>query len=91
MTPRDSKAARSWRLARKLSHADLAEKTGYAVETIYKYERLGLPSPAEGGVGRPRIHSPQTGAIEPWVWQRYRLACAGVEAEIRSGEKFEWR
>lgn len=88
MTPTQSKAARTWRLARALTIATLAEKTGYAVETIYKYERLGLP---ETAVGRPRLRQPAPGAIEPWVWQRYRLACAGVEAEIQSGEKFEWR
>lgn len=59
-------AAKRWRLARHLSVADLAEKTGYQVETIYFFERGGRPS-------QP---------VSEWVWQRYKTSCAGVEAQI---------
>jgi transcriptional regulator with XRE-family HTH domain len=66
--------ARAWRLARNLSVDELAELIGYARETIYAMER--------GEMHRK--------AIAPWVFQRYKLACAGLDAEFRTGREFVW-
>ncbi len=63
---REIQAAKQWRLARKLTVADLAERTGYQIETIYFFERGG----------RPRQ------PITSWVWQRYKTSCAGVEMAL---------
>lgn len=67
-------AAREWRLARRLTVQDLSARTGYQIETIYFFERGGRPS-------QP---------IRPWVWQRFKTSCSGVEAEIRAGKAFDW-
>ena len=67
--------ARAWRLKNKYTRDQLAKLTGYSPEAIYWFER-GCTPPR--GKGRKR------GKIPAWVWQRYRLACAGL------GVPFEW-
>lgn len=69
--------ARAWRKARGLNVKQLADLTGYSIESIYCFER-GVASSAG------------TGPVKPWVWQRYKRACSGLDAELRSGLKFEW-
>lgn len=69
--------ARAWRKARGLSVRDLADRSGYSIEAIYKFER-GLSS-TKGKT-----------TVEPWVWQRYRNICAGIDAQLRSGANFDW-
>jgi transcriptional regulator with XRE-family HTH domain len=71
--------ARAWREARGLSLAQLAELTGYSPITLRWFEK-GLRPPNRG---RDRT-------LAPWVWQRYRMACAGVEKQLRSGKEFQW-
>lgn len=67
--------AKTWRERNRLSVAALAELTGYSIETIYLMER---------GI------SPSRGKIQPWVWMRYRRACQGVDATLRTGREFNW-
>jgi DNA-binding XRE family transcriptional regulator len=72
--------ARRWRQKRGFSQAKLASLTGFARETIFWMER-GTTSPRPGAPAK---------SISPWVMQRYKNCCAGVEAELRSGKVFNW-
>jgi hypothetical protein len=67
--------AKEWRLARGLSIANLAELSGYSVEALYIFERG---------------QNPDGSKIADWVWQRYKMCCAGIDAQIRSGIDFKW-
>lgn len=69
--------AKAWREQRGLTRAQLADLTGYTVAAIYKLE-AGYRN---GGTGE--MHS-------EWTWQRYRMACAGAEKQLRSGKEFRW-
>ena len=70
-------AAKSWRLKRKLTLDQLAELTGYSVPAIRKFEAGSRNKAAGEG------HS-------EWTWQRYQMACAGAEAQIKTGKEFGW-
>lgn len=70
--------AKAWRLKRDLSREQLSELTGYSVIAIAKLESGFRNQKAREG------HS-------EWVLERYRMACAGAEAQLRSGRKFEWQ
>lgn len=65
--------AKAWRLAHEWSLDDLSQKTGYSRESIYWFERGQTPT--------GQAHA-------AWVWQRYRMTCAGVQAEMNG--KFDW-
>ena len=80
MQKNEHEAAKAWRLRHGLSVAQLAHLTSYSVESIYWYER-GL-SPQGSGKKPTRI--------KEWVWQRYRRACQGVDAELRTKREFVW-
>ena len=67
--------AKQWRESRNLSVAQLAELSGYAPETLYLFERGQTPK------GKP---------VAPWVWQRYKMVCAGIDAQLGSGKNFDW-
>lgn len=67
--------AKAWRQRRGLTHEQLAELSGYTLSMIYKFE---------AGFQRPGIEHSE------FVWQRYRMVCAGIEAQLRSGRVFEW-
>lgn len=68
---------KSWRERRKLTLEQLSESTGYSVIAIRKFEAGAR-------------HQRNGEKHKEWVLQRYRMACAGVDAEIRSGRAFEW-
>lgn len=72
----DFARARSWRKSRGLSVAQLAEATGYSVQSIYHFET------GRGSHRRP---------IADWAWQRYKMVCAGVELQykLQAGWDFE--
>ena len=70
-------AAKAWRLKRGLDLEQLSEMTGYSVIAIRKLE-AGM-----------RNRKAREGHSE-WVLQRYLMACAGAEAQLKSGRKFEW-
>jgi hypothetical protein len=59
----------------KLRAMELAQLTGYSVPAIYLMER-GIS--ADGRL------------VRPWVWRRYKMACAGVEYQVLHGREFEW-
>lgn len=67
--------AMAWRQKVGLTPDDLAEATGYSREAIYQYERGYRADGAK---------------LSEYAWQRYMMACAGVEAEMKSGRKFAW-
>ena len=72
-----SERAKAWRLKRGLDLEQLSELTGYSVIAIRKLE--------SGARNRKRGEG-----HSEWVMQRYRMACAGAEAQLRSGRRFEW-
>lgn len=67
--------ARKWRNERRLTVEKLSELSGWSIEAIYLFERGVTPK------GEP---------VSDWVWQRYRMVCAGIDAELRSGVRFDW-
>ncbi|HTQ99241.1 MAG TPA: helix-turn-helix transcriptional regulator [Candidatus Acidoferrum sp.] len=69
--------ARQWRIRRGFSVDKLAELTGYSREAIYAMER---GESTRAGAGK----------VKEWVWHRYKMCCAGVDAQIRSGLNFDW-
>lgn len=73
--------AKAWREKHELTPEQLSERTGYSVSAIYWFER-GITPPSRNKKANDR-------SIAEWVWQRYRAACAGVDAEI-AGRKFRW-
>ena len=72
--------AKAWRRKRKLTIDQLAQLTGYGPRSIIWFEQ-GLSPPNAQSNARP---------VADWVWHRYRMMCAGVEAQIRSGRQFDW-
>ena len=80
MMTSEHERARSWREARGLSRDQLADATGYAPVTVYWMEQ-GLSPPRPGKKSR---------AVKPWVFQRFKMACAGVEYRLRAGKPFNW-
>lgn len=59
----------------KLMPDQLAALTGYSVRAIYCFEH--------GTNSKGKAHDAK-------AWQRYRRACAGVDAELRGKRKFTW-
>lgn len=81
MTPREFDRARAWRESLELTQAQLGEKIGYARETVWWFERGATP---------PNRGNGASGKIKPWVWLRYKMACAGYAASI-GGSLFDWQ
>lgn len=71
--------AKFWRTnVMKMAVEDLAKATGYTAPAVYLFE-AGCSS--------------QGKKISPWVWQRWKLICAGIHAEQfgwPAGNKFDW-
>lgn len=78
---REHDKAKRWRTRRGLTIAQLAEMTGYGVRACNWMER---------GLSPPNATRSKPAAVAPWVWQRYKRACAGVEAQLQSGKPFNW-
>lgn len=72
--------ARRWRESLGLEQDELGERIGYSRMSIYWFEE-GKTPPVKGKRDR---------SISPWVWHRYKLACAGYTAELASRKKFDW-
>jgi Helix-turn-helix len=70
-------SAKAWRTRCKLSREQLSDLTGYSVVAIRKFEA------GARNARKKELHS-------DWVWQRYRMACAGAEQQLRSGKEFAW-
>lgn len=76
------KRALVWREKTGLSRQELGDAVGYSSLAIYWFE-LGETPPARN------IKSGSTSReIKPWVWLRYKMACAGFAAS--RNEKFDW-
>jgi DNA-binding XRE family transcriptional regulator len=67
--------AKAWRRRRGLTQQQLSELTGYTTSMIYKFE---------AGQMRPGVPASE------WSWQRYRMVCAAVDFQMRTGKAFEW-
>ena len=71
--------AAEWRAAMHLGRAELAELLGYSREAIGWFER---------GVTPPGRSKDRT--VDPHVWRRYKMAAAGLTAQLKSGKTFDW-
>ncbi len=75
--------ARRWRESLGLDQKAFGEQVGYSRMSVYWFEEGKTP---------PVRHKPRRSRqIDPWVWHRYKLACAGLAAEIANGRKFNWQ
>jgi len=72
--------AKAWRERRGLSVVELAKLAGFNRVTIYGFEKGTTPE-------RP---GQKPGKISAAVWQRYKMACAGVDAQLKRNRKFDW-
>ena len=84
-TPEHVKA-KEWRERLGLSFDQLAELSGYAALSIRWFEK-GRTAPRTAGKTADAYKSRK---IDPFVWQRYKLVCAGVERQLKNGSKFDW-
>ena len=82
MTKKEFARARAWRESLELSQSELGKLIGYAQPTIYWFERGETPTHGKGQA--------ETREIAPWVWQRYKMACAGLAAQIKRKQEFDW-
>ena len=73
--------AKAWREKHGYSQQALADALGYSREVICWNEAGRCPP---GRRGMKRAH------IAENVWRRYKLACAGLDAQIKSTRKFNW-
>ena len=73
--------AKAWREKRGLTVLQLAELTGYGERALYWLER---------GQSPPNATRAKPAKVAPWIWQRYKMLCGGVEAQLKTGKKFEW-
>lgn len=67
--------AKQWRVKAGLSVDQLAEMTGFSAEAIWLFER---------GV-RQNGHE-----LSAYSWQRYRMACAAAQHQLKTGKVFQW-
>jgi len=70
--------ARAWRRRLNLTQTQLGAALGYSKESICWFEKGQVPP------GRS-----ENKEIKAWVWQRYKLACAGYQAQL-DGATFQW-
>lgn len=77
--------AKRWRESHGLSLAQLADLTGYTEISLRWFEKGQTPPMrnAKGGHAADR-------RIKPWVWKRFKNACAGVDNRLKTGKSFEW-
>ncbi len=82
---KDHEKAKAWREKRGLTFAQLAELSGYSELSIRWFEKGETPPDrnAKSGNGKDR-------KVKPWVWQRYRLVCSGVDRQLATRKTFEW-
>lgn len=75
------KKARAWREAHNLTPRQLSDLVGWSVASIWFFENGTTPSAKSQDHDR---------SLKWWVWMRYKRACAGLDAELRSKKQFEW-
>jgi hypothetical protein len=69
--------AKTWRETRGWSVRDLAVRTGFSENAIYKFE--------QGFV----VYDGRRKKVDKSAWQRFKTACAGADA-IARGKRFDW-
>ena len=85
MQPDEHHRARAWRDRHGLSTRELATLTGYSVEAVNWFLRGETPPMRRAKGGKPKDRT-----IAPWVWHRWRLACAAVDHQLRTRKMFDW-
>ena len=80
MTPKN------WRESLNLSIADLARLSGYS-EVALRWMEKGLTPPR---TNRHMAGKMKSGKIPEAVWKRYRNVCAGIDAQLKNGQRFNW-
>lgn len=74
----ESDQARAWRESWGLTQEELGALTGYSREAVWWME-----------AGRPPTGGPYA-THNPRNLRRYRLCCAAVEQQLRTGRVFAW-
>ena len=74
----------AWLTRMKLDHTELGRQIGYSREAVYWFCRGETPP------RRYRNSNHVNREIDPAVWQRFKLACAGFAAQRRTGKQFNW-
>lgn len=70
--------AKAWREERGLTVQELSDRTGFALTSIYMFER------------GTRQDGKKLSKHSEFAWQRYQMVCAAVDAELKSGQRFAW-
>lgn len=70
--------AKAWRERMKLTVQELSDRTGFALTSIYMFER------------GTRQDGKKLSKHSEFAWQRYQMVCAAVDAELKTGRRFEW-
>lgn len=78
---KEHEQAKRWREQRSLSIDQLSELTGYSPEAIRWFEKGQTPPNRNYKSGNASDRT-----IKPWVWQRYKMTCAGVDRK----QPFNW-
>ena len=73
--------AKAWRKRNNLTIPALAEMTGYGPRAIMWMEK---------GLSPPNESRKKPAPVNDWVWLRFKRMCQGVDAELRTGQKFDW-
>lgn len=73
--------ARAWAEKHDLSAQQVADLTGYGVRAVHWFW---------SGQSPPNGTRAKAGKISPWVFQRFKRACQGVDAQLRSRKEFNW-
>lgn len=73
--------AREWRESHNLTPRQLGDLLGWSVTAIWFFENGATPAAKNPAHDR---------SIKWYTWLRYRRACQGLDAELRTRRKFEW-
>jgi hypothetical protein len=79
--------ARGWRESRGLTQAQLAPLIGYSQSAITWFEAGKTPPRTYKGKRSPERKGR---VIHPTVWLRYKAACAGLDAWLKTKRRFDW-
>jgi transcriptional regulator with XRE-family HTH domain len=67
--------ARKWRESLELTQRELGDSLGWTREAICMFECNITSSGLE---------------VSDWAWKRYKMACAGLDAQLKGDKKFNW-
>lgn len=70
--------AKAWRERTGLTVQELSDRTGFALTSIYMFER------------GTRQDGKKLSKHSEFAWQRYQMVCAAVDAEMKTGRRFTW-